>query len=372
MSNSEPPLDALSSPESGEQELSLVLPDEPPETPPTGIPTDKPKALEFLPEVEPPSAGFIVQLFLIPMLIVGAIVGVYALFGRLASGEQDWRTLVTELRSSNEHRRWRAAEGLAHLLQSDEKRGEDGQQLARNPEIAKALLEVLAEESQSKKSPEKALNQQQYLVTALGMLDQPQTVIPALQKLMTAKTEQEFGVRLESLRSIMLIANRTAERAKQENRPLLLEELVEIPELVEDVIAVSHEPKELFRQVGAFTLGFLPCAESRDRLEVLLSDSDRAVQVNAALGLARQNSTLGWPVLLESLKKAKDTSETQTGMDLVILQNALKAVERLDAKWTKAQKQELIALVQFISKTHKENRIRIDALKTLNILNDQP
>ena len=68
---------------------------------------------EELPPVKPPSAGFIVQLFLIPALIVAAVVGVWALFGKMAAGEQDWRELVDEIKNTNEHRRWRGANGLA-------------------------------------------------------------------------------------------------------------------------------------------------------------------------------------------------------------------------------------------------------------------
>jgi len=44
---------------------------------------------ENLPPVEPPSAGFIIQLFVVPGLIVLAIVGVYLLFGKLATVGQD-------------------------------------------------------------------------------------------------------------------------------------------------------------------------------------------------------------------------------------------------------------------------------------------
>ena len=55
--------------------------------------TDEP----LLPDVQPPSAGFIVQLFVVPAVIVMVIVAVYVLFGRLASGEADWRQLVTEI-----------------------------------------------------------------------------------------------------------------------------------------------------------------------------------------------------------------------------------------------------------------------------------
>jgi HEAT repeat protein len=329
---------------------------------------ERQRGLEDLPPVTPPSAGFIVQLFLIPMLIVGAILGVYALFGRLAGGEQDWRTLVAELRNTNEHRSWRAAIGLAHLLKVDQDRGEDGQHLAQNPEIAKALLEVLGEQQKQQVSREKSLNHQQYLVTALGMLDQPQTVIPALQKVMLTKSEEDLGVRLEALRSIFNIANRTVERAKAENRPLLVEELVEIPSLIADVIAVSQEPDPLFRQVAAFALGLLPSPESRQRLEVMLNDSDEHAKVNAALGLARQSSTAGWPVYVEVLKKASDTSTVEEGMDLVILKNVLKAVEDLNEKWPADQKQELLELVESISKNHPERRIRTDAIKTLQTL----
>ena len=43
----------------------------------------------ILPPVEPPSAGFIVQLFLIPALIVAVILGVYLLFGQLAASEME-------------------------------------------------------------------------------------------------------------------------------------------------------------------------------------------------------------------------------------------------------------------------------------------
>lgn len=329
-----------------------------------------PRGVEDLPPVEPPSAGFIVQLFLIPMLIVGAIVGVYALFGRLAGGEQDWRTLVTELRNTNEHRRWRAANGLAQLLKADQDRGEEGQQLARNPEIAKALIDVLKEERthDKERSREQSLNHQQYLVTALGLLDQPKTVIPPLQEVLVSETEQDGGVRLEALRSISLIANRTAERAKAENRPLLLESLVGIPDLVDDVINVSQEPKPLSRQMGAFVLGLLPSPASRQRLEVMLNDSDDKVRVNAAIGLSRQSSTAGWLVFVEVLNQADDQENRQEGMELVILKNSLKAIQDLSTQWTNEQKQKLVSLLESISDNHPEIRIRTDAAKTLQSL----
>ena len=66
--------------------------------------------LPDLPPVEPPSAKFIVQLFVVPGLIVAAIVGAWLLFGKLASAEQDWQALLADMKSSNEHRRGRGAQ----------------------------------------------------------------------------------------------------------------------------------------------------------------------------------------------------------------------------------------------------------------------
>src|SRR5690349_2418163 len=93
------------------------------------------RLVEDLHPVQPPSAGFIIQLFLVPAIIVLVIVGMFLTFRTLVSGNQDWQSLVAELRSSNEHRRWRGAHGLAQMLQADAQRGEQGEQLARNPQI---------------------------------------------------------------------------------------------------------------------------------------------------------------------------------------------------------------------------------------------
>src|SRR5579872_6845052 len=87
---------------------------------------------EELPPVQPPSAGFIIQLFVVPGLIVLAIVAVYVFFGKLATGEQDWKSQVIELRHPNEHRRWRGATGLAQILKADQDGGVGTQKLSGN------------------------------------------------------------------------------------------------------------------------------------------------------------------------------------------------------------------------------------------------
>ena len=55
--------------------------------------------LPDLPPVEPPSAGFVVQLFVIPALVVVVVIIVWLLFGKLAGGERDAMEYVRQLRS---------------------------------------------------------------------------------------------------------------------------------------------------------------------------------------------------------------------------------------------------------------------------------
>ncbi|HVJ87704.1 MAG TPA: hypothetical protein VM452_18730, partial [Caulifigura sp.] len=116
---------------------------------PTAAPADASLLPEHLPPVEPPSAGFIVQLFLVPAIIVAAVIGLYLLFGKLAAGDTDWRQLVSDIKSDNPNVRWRAALNLAEGLDSDEDRGRDGQQLASIPEIATALNDLTLEQLKS-------------------------------------------------------------------------------------------------------------------------------------------------------------------------------------------------------------------------------
>src|SRR5258708_31543195 len=108
--------------------------------------TETSQCPEDLPPVQPPSAGFIIQLFVVPGLIVLAIVGVYLVFGKLATGGQDWREQVADLRHPNEHRRWRGALGLGQILTADQEQGANGQHLSQNCEIAQALVEMLSQE----------------------------------------------------------------------------------------------------------------------------------------------------------------------------------------------------------------------------------
>ncbi len=326
-------------------------------------PTDEQTGVEFpaidLPPVHPPSGGFIVQLFLIPALIVLAVVGVWALFGKIASSGEDWRELVEDIRNTNEHRRWRGADGLARLLQNDQELGDNGAHLASNPEIARVLVGLFDDELRRHSQREDDLKQEAFLARTLGLLDSPQTVLPALEHGM--KPQQDREVRKNSIASVAVIAGRAADRRHP----------VEDAALVEALITATFDSDTLIRDVSTFALGLLPTAASRGRLEVLVSDSDANTRANAAVGLARQKSTAGYPVFKDVLTAAKSSARDPASTPvetLLAVKNTLHAVQVLAKDWNAAQRAELIALIEPISRNHAEPRIRTDANEALAAL----
>src|SRR5438874_1283444 len=116
---------------------------------------EQPPGLSDLPPVEAPSAGFIVQLFVIPAVVVAVVIVVWLLFGKLAGGERDAREYVRLLRSSSAN--WRAAFELASLIQNDAR-------LSGDPVLLGELTDLLAHDLDKEENPTLT----QYLTLTLG------------------------------------------------------------------------------------------------------------------------------------------------------------------------------------------------------------
>lgn len=333
---------------------------------------------EDLPPVEPPSAGFIVQLFVVPALIVMAVIGVWAMFGKLAASEQDHRSLTRELGSSNEHRRWRAALGLAQMLKSDLSRGEEGQGLNSNREIATDLSAMLEERIGAllpgdEEDREKALKHQEFLARTLGLMDVPDVVIPVLQKAMDEKHDSQ--VRKNSIASLALIAGRSEAAGKP----------IESDDVVDSLITATNDDDVLIRQMGTYGLGLVKNDAATGRLKALLSNADQNTRYNAAIGLVRRKSSAGISVFREVLTNAAKPAdqdkiskmdEDQLGdytsrkqfLEPVMLINTLKAIGDLNGQLTDEQHTEMVGLIQPIGKSYPNAEIRVNAEKVLQEL----
>lgn len=322
---------------------------------------------EMLPPVEPPSAKFIVQLFVVPGVIVAMIVGVWLLFGKLASAEQNWQALLEDMKSSNEHRRGRGAMGLAQALAADQNRqgAPAGPQLSTNPQVAQKLSEFLAEKLKSSSQEPATIDQQAFLTRTLGMLDVPETVFPVLREAMQTTHDRE--VRKNAVLAVATIAHRANERK------ILLDDAG----IVEELSNVSRDADPLLRSSSAFALGLLSFPTTKQPLTVLLSDGDGNTRLNAAIAFARQKSLDGLPIFREVLSEAasgeRPTSSASAaegeGLDsLLAVSNSLRAVSDLSSQLDDATRNDLSRDVEAISKNYNEPRVRFDAAQVLTKL----
>ena len=328
--------------------------------------TDPPAdaAAQHLPPAEPPSAGFIVQLFLVPALIVGVIVGVYFLFGRLASGELDWRQQVVDVRSQNEHVRWRGALGLAQMLDADAQQGASGQGLSRNPEIAAALTELFHETKARSPRDDETRRQLEFLTKALGRLDTAEAILPVL--FATIEEDPDPELHKHSLTAVVMIAGRAFER----DAPLT------DPSFVRRLIAVSEADDVLSRHQAAFTLGLIPTPAARARLQALVQDGDLMTRVNAAIGLVRHNSADGLPVFEQVFADlaARPLDPAAAKTDVLaqeyferqqICSNCLKAVGLLQPQLDPEVRRRLASVLETVAERTADARIEVETRQVL-------
>lgn len=321
-----------------------------------------PASAESLPPVEPPSAKFIVQLFVVPGLIVAAIVGVWLLFGKLASAEQDWQALVADMKSSNEHRRGRGAMGLAQALAVDHNRKSEGPRLTTNPQVAQELSALLSDTLKSSSKEPIVIDQQAFLTRTLGLLDVPEAVLPVLREAMKETHDRE--VRKNAVAAVATIAHRASERGTPLTDASTLDELAN----------VSRDQDPLLRSLAALALGFFPLDLADQALTVLLADADASTRANAAVAFTRHKSLKAVPVLRDVLKSAAALKQAGASGDVapVAATNAMKAIGELAPLLDESTRSEVASDVATISKDYPEPRVRLDAAQTLMKLRASP
>ncbi len=358
---------------------------------------------EELPPVTPPSAGFIVQLFLIPALIVMAVVAVWALFGKLADSDNDWKQLATELSSSNEHRRWRAALGLAQLLQNEQiYPPQDQEPLARNPLVVDSLTKLLSESLASTTNTDEDIRHQEFLARTLAALDADEKTLPILAEGM--KASRNIEVRKSSLMSIAAIAGRhfddatgysAAAAAGSVVPPMSARRLpLTVPTIsdanvLEQLRRSAQDSDPVVRHLAGYALGNVSGPDSLEQLRVMLTDGNRLAQANAAIGLARNGSVDGVPTMIQLLTTSlkpfeyqKDQTEKDDSASDVVQQaearhqieesqvarNSLKAVGDLWPKIDPENRAALAAIISEMERSFPATDVRLQAAEITKLI----
>lgn len=283
------------------------------ETPPSISPDDA------LPDVEPPSAGFILQLFVIPAVIVAIIVAVWLMFNWLAHMGDNPDTYVRALARDNDAR-WQAAVNLANALRRP------NSELRTDPRLAGQLSQILKEDlAQGAGGNEVDLRVKVYLCRALGEFEIPDGVPTLLEVARTQSSEALVPVRCSAIEALALLASGPVADAVKSN-----------PQVAPVLVDASRAEDVAVRTRAAFALGVVGGTAAEQRLEQMLVDLAPDARYNAATGLARLGNPAAISVLTEMLDPAAiqivEHVNDEAGHQFkrpVILQNALKATEKL-------------------------------------------
>ena len=275
---------------------------------------------DSLPPVEPPSAAFLVQLFLVPGVIVAIIVGVWLAFHWLAHLGNDPQAYVRTLRRANEGR-WQAALNLANDL-----RGPNGSGLKADVKLASELGSILDDEVGSGRTGEQSETLRLYLCRALGEFSVPEAA-PALVRRVNANDDEPTTQ--AAIEAIAVLATNLQKAGRSfENRD----------DVVAAVLAATTSANSRVRDACGFTLGVLGGERSIDGLLRLVGDPSADVRSNAALGLARLGQPDAYDTLSEMLaledvyldeKTPDDKMQSERYKRALVVVNALRGITML-------------------------------------------
>jgi len=248
---------------------------------------------DLLPPVEAPNAGFILQLFVIPLIIVAIIILVFFFLNHMAHMGSSLNGTVRKLKKGDDAA-WQQAVNLTHMM-----RDPKNEHLKHNSSLCLDLADVLKGSIREASTQEHKIKLRIFLCKLLGefLVDDG---LPALK--MAAETERDGGeiepydpktqrtlreidVRRTALEAIaLLMQNVGIEKFRQDS---------DLHEILFSATLESGDPqrdehlRRKVRSAATFALGVLGGQEALDRLELLLGDPFANARYNAAIGLAR-------------------------------------------------------------------------------------
>jgi HEAT repeat protein len=328
---------------------------------------------DLLPPVEPPSAGFIIQLFVVPALIVLVIVSVWLTFTWLVRRTSP-EAMVQGLEQGPSVARWQRASELADML-----RNKRFAEFKQNAEAANQLARILKREidqaGASDGMQEEQITLRYFLARALGEFEVPDGIGVLLKAAETNRHPSEQLVRNGALEAI-------AVRAYNLHRLDPPQELAH-PDLYPALARLAADEDSRIRSQTAYALGQIGTPEAMKQLEALTDDPDPDTRYNAAVGLAHHGNAKAVETLAEMLDmeeltamKAEADSQDSAFRQAVIVGNALEAVKTLAAKNTSADFSAVIESLEQLADVDREalkkaqlpSRVSSDARRVLESL----
>ena len=214
---------------------------------------------------EPPRS-ILYQFVIFPLGIVLVAVGIFFLFGKLATEQHTIPDYLNTIRSGSSHERWQAAYQLSKSL----KRGEASQYPNLEPQVEAIYLQSKTDDPRIRR----------YLSMVLGTLGDRRATPPLLDGL----NDRDPDNRIYAL--------------------LALGELKD-PASIPRIEQAGSDSEKDVRKTAYFTLGEIGDPKGVPALEKGLYDDVPEVRWNAAMSLTRFNDRRAVPVLREMLDRSR-------------------------------------------------------------------
>ena len=318
---------------------------------------------DALPPVEPPSAGFILQLFVVPGVIVVVVVIVWLMFNWLAHMGNDRDAYVRALNRNNDAR-WQAAFNLANALRVERASGKPD--LMLDDQLAKKLADILDREIDAGSMDEHPISLRIYLSRALGEFHVDDGLPVLIKAAATERDDRESDVRRAAIEGIALLADsfEAGDKRFVENEPLQ-----------EALAEAARDADHRTRSAAAVAMGVIGGPAFVDKLHFALEDSHPDVRYNAAVRLARLGDAAAVDVLAEMLDQDETAGvEVEQQKDMrpfkrsLITVNALRATEELAGRNPTANLSTLEAAVDRLRDSDAPAEIRVEATSALRQL----
>jgi HEAT repeat protein len=299
----------------------MSLPKAVPSKPPSDQGGQSPAASVSLPPVEAPTGTFILQLFLIPLLIVAIVVMVWLLFSWMANVGQDNPKTLVEALARGDDSSWQRAYQLADLLRSPDPKYDA---LRRDSALAGQLATMLEQDLKvpaEGDSDRVRVMRRMFVCRALGSFEVTDGLPVLIEAAKTERDPIEAEVRLAAIEGITTLADRNGPETFQ-NDPQVMQVLLaasrepdgnEPPQATtRDGQPTTFRPRSEVRAVAAYALGVIGGDEALERLKIMLqADPYPNARYNAATGLARH----GDPACLIGLQEMLDPENERAASD---------------------------------------------------------
>ena len=306
-----------------------------------------------MPPVEPPSARFIIQLFVVPALIVMLVVAVWIvvtwLVHRTTMRPED---LIGGLETASVAR-WQRASELADLLRND--RFAD---FRTNGKAAAQLAAILDREVDAadggKRMDQENITLRFFLAKALGEFRVDEGTDVLLKTAAANRDDQETLVRRGALQALAV----RAYNLSQLDPPRTLAD----PNVEPTLAKLATDENPLVRSETAFVLGQLGTPRRWRELEKMVDDPHPDTRYNAAVALAQHGNAAAIPTLAEMLdpeEMASIREESGTPAQFykrsLIVTNALETVEKLHGK---APAADFTPVIEVLQRDHRRETRR--------------